>query len=193
MFKGMSSYWFGAGIVLFFTILLCISFFTWWQQASVWQEQVIDEHITTLLGIFKRIDAECHITGFEHQKNYIDFLNVATFAGSEVGSMNLAQPHKWKGPYIKDNPTIQEKQYQIVRTHKGYFIVPGEGVELGNGKVIGKDIVFDEDADIEAMMQDEHALKFKEYKLAAPLILKSEAQVELTPKEALVVLEDPGV
>lgn len=190
MIQNISRRGFAIGSVALLTVLVSISFFMWWRQTSVWQDAVIDEHIRTLQGIFKRIDDDSHIIGFEHAKNYIDFLNVVTFVGSEVGSMNVAYPAKWKGPYLRENPTMQEQLYQIVRTKKGYYIVPGEGVELSNGKVIGKDIIFDEHSDIEAMLQDENALKFKDYVLAAPLPLEK-VQL-LKPKKELVV-EDTGL
>ena len=54
-----------------------------------------------------------------------------------------------------------------MHTKKGYFIVPGTGVRLSNGKVIGKDIVLDEDADIEQMAADDQALRYRGKKLAA--------------------------
>lgn len=176
-------------IMAFFLTLIAVSFFMWWRQASVWQDQVIHEHITELHDIFTRIDADCHILHFDHQKNYIDFLNVVKFVGSEVGSMNLAYPDKWKGPYLQDNPTMQEKQYQIVRTHKGYYIVPGEGVELCNGKIIGKDIIFDEKADIDAMLKDPQALQCNEYKLAAHLPLNKQKPTS----EVQIVVEDVDI
>lgn len=190
MIKNISTRGFAIGSVILLTLLISVSLFMWWQQTSVWQDAVIDEHIRTLQGVFKRIDDDCHIIGFEHKKNYIDFLNVVTFVGSGVGSMNVTHPEKWRGPYLRENPTMQEQLYKIVRTKKGYYIVPGDGVELSNGKVIGKDIIFDEHSDIEAMLQDELALKFKDYALAAPLPL--EKVKLLKPKEELV-LEDTGV
>ncbi len=173
-------------IMAFFLMLITVSFFMWWRQASVWQDQVINEHITQLHDIFMRIDADCHILNFEHQKNYIDFLNVVKFVGSEVGSMHVEYPDKWNGPYLQDNPTMQEKQYQIVRTQKGYYIVPGEGVELSNGKIIGKDIMFDEKADIDAMLKDPQALQCNEYVLAAHMPLNKHRPTQ----EVQVLVED---
>ena len=64
---------------------------------------------------------------------------VKSFEGSEVGSLNLAYPKKWQGPYLGDNPTFQGKAYQIIRTKNGYFVTPGDGIMLPNGLVIGRD------------------------------------------------------
>lgn len=133
------------------------------------QDVMIAEDIQKLGDIFARIHNECKIIDFEHQKNYIDFLTVESFVGSEVGLMNLTYPEKWQGPYINDNPTMQEKYYMIVVTDKGHYIVPGDGgphcaesgnfgVKLANGKIIGRDIEFTSKSDIEAMMRDPQQL-----------------------------------
>jgi len=74
---------------------------------------MIVDDIAQLAYIFQRIDKTCSIIDFDYQKNPINFLNVTSFVGSEVGPMNLAYPEKWEGPYLKDNPTIQEKEYQV--------------------------------------------------------------------------------
>ncbi|MDP3889557.1 MAG: hypothetical protein Q8Q25_03385 [bacterium] len=130
---------------------------------------MITEEVAKLAYIFQRIDQTCSILSFDYQKNPINFLNVKTFTGSEVGPMNLVHPEKWEGPYLEDNPTIQGKEYQVVKTNQGYFITPGDGVKLPNGKIVGVDIVLDEKADIAALMRDENALMFQGKALAAPL------------------------
>lgn len=150
-------------------ILFLISLMVFLRQSKTYPEVVMLEHIQKLSSIFDMIHKDTKIIGFEHQKNYIDFLTVRSFVGSEVGAMNVTYPDKWAGPYLNDNPTIQEKQYQIVRTKTGYFIVPGEGVTLINGKVIGKDIIFDENANIEEMMRDPEQLQYQGKALAAKL------------------------
>jgi len=152
-----------------FVLLVGVSLFRVFYQVQTFSDQIIAKEVVDLVTIFKKIDEKCKIIDFDYQKNPINFLNVEKFVGSEVGPMNLSYPQNWEGPYLKDNPTIQEKEYQIVRTKKGYFIAPGDGVVLSNGKVVGKDIVLDEDANIPAMMIDENLLNFKGKALAAPL------------------------
>lgn len=110
--------------------------------------------IAQLVATFKKIDADCSILSFDAQKNPINFLNVISFAGSEVGPMNLVHPDAWKGPYMQNNPTLQSIEYMVVQTDKGNFITPGMGVRLPNGKVVGSDIQLDQDADIPAMVQN---------------------------------------
>ncbi len=153
--------------VALFLLLLFISIGHLLYESTAFKDALIASDVAKLAEIFERIDQKCKIINFEHRHNHIDFLTVKEFVGSEIGSMNLAYPSAWEGPYVKDNPTMQEEFYQIVRTKKGYFIVPGDGVELSNGKVIGKDIVFSAKSDIEAMAQDPEQLMFEGKVLAA--------------------------
>jgi len=155
--------------VFLFVVLVGISLYKMLYDVKIIADVMIVQEVKELVNIFKRIDKKCKIISFDYQKNRINFLNVEKFAGSEVGPMNLAYPKNWEGPYIKDNPTVQNQEYQVVRTKQGYFITPGDGIKLSNGKVVGKDIILDENANIAQMMTDEKALNFKGQALAAPL------------------------
>lgn len=150
---------------------------------------MIATDIVTLKAILEEIDKTCKIINFDYQQNWINFLHIKKdgFTGSEVGSVNLAYPEKWNGPYLQDNLEIQEIEYMVVRTKQGYFITPGQGVKLPNGKVIGKDIILDEGADIQAMMQDSQMLNYQGKSLAAPLmigtLMRREKVKELLPED----------
>jgi len=174
----ISTFWITVIIASILFVLLLLSSISTWYQARNQTSSLIVQHIQELHAVFQKIDQTCGIIDFDHQKNYIDFLNVGVFTGSEVGSMNLAHPDKWKGPYLSENPTIQEQNYQIVRTKKGFFIVPGDGVVLSNGKTIGKDIIFDENADIQAMTLNESLLNFNGQPLAVRLPMKGSQSVD---------------
>ena len=140
----------------------------YWYQSRVIIDRLIVRDVTQLEAIFRRINDECGVIGFEHERNYIDFLTVSAFVGSEIGAMNLKNPKNWHGPYVQDNPTIQQKQYEIIHTNKGYFLIPGNGVQLANGQVIGKDIVLDETSDIATLIKD-GLLSYHEQPLAAAI------------------------
>lgn len=156
-------------MIAVFCVLVGVTVYRLLYEAKTEGDIIIAQDVKQLAGILKQIDEKCKIIDFDQQQNPIDFLNVKSFVGSEIGSMNLAYPQQWEGPYLNDNPTIQEKTYMVVKTKKGYFVTPGNGVRLGNGKVVGKDIVLDESADIPALMKDEKALLFEGRMLAAPL------------------------
>ena len=156
---------------LLFVILIGISIFAMRYRTEQRAGDMMIEDVGILARVFEQINSDCTILSFDYQKNKINFLNVGSFAGSEVGPMNLAHPGNWRGPYLKDNPTVQDKEYEVVHTEKGYFITPGTGVRLPNGKVVGIDITLDEHADIAKMMRDEQELNYKGKALAAPILV----------------------
>lgn len=146
---------------------------------------VVTQDLKVLQDIFKRIDESCTIMSFDAPITPINYLNVRSFEGSEIGAMNLVYPSRWEGPYIKDNPTIQGIEYQIVRTNKGYFITPGNGVTLPTGKEMGKDIVLTEASDIAKMTTEEGVLSYNGESLAALLPLKSTAWQQVLMEQSL--------
>jgi hypothetical protein len=121
--------------------LFAMSVYQMSQEVIVQTGQVIVDDVARLKSIMDQIDARCGIIGFAHEHNYIDFLNVKSFEGSEVGAMNLANPQGWQGPYLLDNPICQGIVYEIVRTDHGYYLVPGTGVRLPDGRTIGKEVL----------------------------------------------------
>lgn len=170
-----------------FIILVGISIFNAMFSSKDYVADLIVRDVNKLATIFEHIDKHCKILSFEYQKNPINFLNVKEFSGSEVGPMNLAHPERWEGPYLEDNPTMQEKEYLIVRTKKGYFITPGEGVILPNGKEIGKDnLVLNEDTNIRMLMTDPQALMFKDRVFAAPVMIGVRTKLSRSPIDDIV-------
>ena len=151
------------------TGLFIVSFMSFYYRADYVTGSIISEEVKRLATIFNKINRECTILGFDNQQNPINFLNVGSFEGSEVGPMNLKFPEKWAGPYVKDNPTMQGKEFMVVKTDYGYFVTPGNGVKLPSGKVIGKNILLSFDVDIDSLVNNKGALVFKGKALAKKL------------------------
>jgi hypothetical protein len=164
--------WFPLLTIMLFVALVTVTVVRLVYQSRIESSEIMTEDIRRLGEIILRINERCKILDVDLQKTPIDFLTVVKFVGSEVGSINLAYPERWEGPYLHTNPTIQGKEYQIIRTKKGYFITPGDGVILTNGKMIGKDIILDEHADIRALMKSDQAFKYKDSSLAIELPIK---------------------
>jgi len=156
-----------SSVILCVIVAAAVIFFV--RDIRLTQDKVIVQHLKQLAGTFGEIDRTCRIIDFDHDKNYIDFLNVKSFAGSEVGAMNLMHPDKWNGPYVEANLTVQEKPYMIVKTRQGWYITPADGVRLSNGKVIGKDLVISYETDIDSLLRDPNGLWYKGGPLAVPL------------------------
>ncbi len=142
-----------------FSALSVISLVVFWQHANKSTDMIIHQDVINLQKVFQKIHQDCKIISFDHEKNYIDFLTVKEFVGDQVGSMNLAVPKLWKGPYLSENPKIQDHAYVVLKNKQGYFIVPDDGVVLHTGKIIGKDIVLNATTDMQKMMENPNGLK----------------------------------
>jgi len=129
-----------------------------WYQITA---QDIAQDLNKLQVIFNNINNSCVITGFDNEKNQINFLTVTAFAGSQVGSMNVENPAGWQGPYMQENLTAQGKEYQVVHAKDGYFILPGDGVILPTRKVMGTDITIDGTVAVQSLMATELMYKGK--------------------------------
>lgn len=152
--------------ITLFTVLLGISVFSLIYRSGGATASIIEGDLHVLADVFKQIDKDCRIIDFDYTLNRINFLNVKEFSGSEVGPVNLAYPKNWKGPYLADNPTIQEIEYLVVVTNKGYYITPGTGVRLPNGAIVGRDFALDKNSDINTLMQVGGPLNYKGKALA---------------------------
>ena len=160
--------------ILLVGAFIALSVFTTYKKTNETVGLLIADHVLQLSHVFEKINNSCEIISFDYQKNPINFLNVKSFSGTQVGSMNLLRPHKWRGPYVFSNPTIQQTDFQVVRTHQGHFIAPGQDIKLPNGLVIGRDVLLDENADINRMIQPGGILNYKGKALAVSI--KTQAQ-----------------
>ncbi len=160
-------------VTIFFITMIIIAIVNWRITSKEYLADIIAKDLGIVASALERIDNDCKILSFDYQKNRINFLNVTSFVGSEVGSVNLAYPDKWQGPYLEDNPTYEEKEYLVVRTKYGYFVTPGEGVTLPNGKIVGKDIILNDNADLVEMAHNNEQLQYNGKVLAIKLKLST--------------------
>lgn len=166
------------------------SFYRFYRSAQQATDRIAAEQVKTLVKILRKIDDTCGIVDITRDRSVIDFLTVKSFVGSEVGSLNLMEPSKWAGAYLNVNYAIQGKPYEIIRTKDGYFVVPGEGVKLSSGKVIGKDIVFTYDTDVEAYVNDAGGLEVNGYPLAVRLHLRKDK--DMPTADAIIAETEEG-
>ena len=138
--------------------------------------QIVASLVENDIGIIslaiEKIDSRCSILKIVGNKADIDFLNIKKFSGSVVGPLSLAYPENWEGPYLKSNPTLRGTFYQIVKASDGFFIVPGDGVELPNGVVLGKDLVVTPELFLENHISSGGLLTYKGRSLGKKLEFK---------------------
>ena len=124
-----------------FTLLLLgffAIFFTYRQYSHgpIFMARVIGRDMQQVVEALTTIDENCSILSFDSDQNRLDFFTVKSFIGSEVGPLNLAYEAMWQGPYLQDNPQVQGKEYQAIKTKEGVFVIPGDGVRLPNEYVV---------------------------------------------------------
>lgn len=167
-FKHFKRYFPIFSIVLLLSLLILFLFRTY-QEKPLFISSVISNDIEMIVKALNKIDKRCNILSVKNDRNYVDFLNVEKFVGSEVGCLNLAFPKKWDGPYVYDNPTIEGKMYEIIRFGELYFVLPGRGVKLPNGLVVGKDFDYDSAIKIDEMLDVGGCLNFEGQSLGEKL------------------------
>lgn len=165
--------------ITLFGVFVLIAIFNTFMTSKEYTAEIINKDIKKIAVAIEKIEKDCKILNFASKKNVINFLNVKAFVGSEVGPVNLKHPEKWQGPYLQDNPTLQGIEYLLVVTKKGYFVTPGEGVKLPNGKVIGTDIKFDKLSDIAAMMVNDDQLRCQGKAMAVQVEIKKRKKIVL--------------
>ena len=143
--------------------------------------QKIMADLDTLASVFAKINQDCTIVSIDGAKVPINFLNIkkAGFVGNKIGPLTLAHPEKWNGPYLMRTPQVQGKNYQIVWTRDGYYIVPGDGVKLPNKKIMGVDISMSASTHMKKLLGAAGPLQYRGKPLAISL------------KERLIECKDP--
>jgi hypothetical protein len=173
------------GTTLVGTLLLFLfgaTIYRYFSQTGPATEQQILQHLDQFTGAFKNIHEAAGIRGFEHDITPIDFLNVRSFAGSTIGGMSVEYPEKWQGPYLDNTLTIQGKPYVVVRTLQGYWIRPGDGVVLADGREFGKDIVINSSTNIVDLLKKNSDLTYQGKPLLGYLsFISAETILDLSP------------
>ena len=154
--KGAPRAWYVWSVALIFLGLACMYIHNRYY-ASYSNFAVIKE-IEELKKALEHIHSSCSVMSTSQELAPIDFLNVKEFSGSQVGPLHLKYPDKWQGPYCETSICYKGHPFALLTNHKGYYIVPGNGVVLDNGLIIGKDITFTSDCDIEALVTSFPAL-----------------------------------
>ncbi len=154
------------------SIIVLFVFFKMYYTKPYFVASVMQSDMLHLEKILHDIDDTCEVLSLQDVSAPIDFLTVESFAGSMVGGVDLAHPKNWDGPYLEQNPIAQGKFYELAKAKDGYFIIPGKGVMLPNGAVMGKDIIISPKTSVEKLTQIGGFLNYKGIKLAIKATFK---------------------
>ncbi len=155
--------------ILFFIFIGIGTCYVLWKDTPYYDAQVMHDDVQRLSGILKKIDDACDILSIRKTGAQIDFLNVSSFAGSEVGPLNLAHPKKWQGPYMDDIITYKGVPYEIATVNNNYYIIPGNGATLPTKVTLGKDLIIDSSTNIDDLIAPGGALNYKDHALGTRL------------------------
>jgi hypothetical protein len=137
--------------------------------------QLISNDVTHLASMLTQIDEQCGIKHVSYDTTLIDFLTVRSFVGNAIGTIELAHPEKWQGPYRYENPTIQGKHYRIVKLKDCLCVAPGEGVILSDGSIVGKQAKIESSMSYKTVIADKH-LWYSDKPLVVPLLIAAQAK-----------------
>lgn len=139
-------------------ITLCTLHFV--MRAPQWQISAVQTDLHRIGAAIRQLDTDCYITDMRVGLHPVSILTRHTLNEGPL-YLNLQHPKKWKGPYLHRIPTLQDKPYQLLKTNTGLFVVPGEGVKLPSGLVIGEDIEWRADTDVNALAASGGSLFYK--------------------------------
>lgn len=151
---------------LFFAGMLAFFFYRFFVNKPEFMAGIVSDDLSVLSKIIESIDKDCNILSIANNDGVLDFLTVEKFVGSQVGCLNLAHPDKWKGPYVQRNITMQGKYYNLMKTKEGLFVIPGRGVELPSGRVMGKSLIVTPDTSIKMLLKPNGSLYYQGHALA---------------------------
>lgn len=165
------------------SLIFLLVFFKMYYTKPYFVASLIKADLAQVESILHDIDKRCEILGVQSAVEPINFLTIKDFSGSMVGGINLAHPKNWKGPYLDQNPSIQKKFYELVTAQDGIFIVPGRGVQLPNGTVIGRDIMITKNTKVLPLTEPGGYLYYKGVPLAKKISFKVGDWSYTAPKE----------
>jgi hypothetical protein len=162
---------FSSTLIVLFLLLLMFLFKTYYNK-PYFISNLIKNDLKIINTALKKIDKQCNIIGIKNDRVILDFFTVKKFVGSEIGGLNLAYPQEWLGPYLDNNPVLQQKFYEIVKVQDGFFIIPGSGIKLPNGVTIDKEFQITSATSIQPMLMPGGNFFFKGVLLAKRITFK---------------------
>lgn len=168
-------------------LLIGVSFIKLLSERPLFMATLVSKDIKKIVTKLEIIDEQCVATSLGSGRTPLNFFTVKNFTGSVIGGIELQNPVGWRGPYLEVNPSLQQQYYELVETGDGFYVIPGRGVILPNGYVVGKDFDVMKDTDVAKMLQPGGFLHYKNEQLAMRVKFKklvSNVALQFTNKKA---------
>lgn len=150
-----------------------LAFASWMVFKRIHKTHSPKEEFLIAANIIRSIDNDCKIIKLIGNNNPVNFFNIKEFSGNTIGSIQIADPLKWHGPYLDYIPSYNDVPLSLVNTASGLYIVPGNGTLLENGKIMGTDIIIDQNTNMDEIIKNYPELLLENKKiLYAPVNVK---------------------
>jgi len=130
-------------------LIVCTAHFV--GQSSEWNAGTVRADLSHLEEALKNFDGDCGIQEVLSGGHSLLFLTQTARPTDAFAAFKLANENTWRGPYIHKVPVAQGYPYMLLKTNKGLFIVPGEGVRLPKGSILGKEFFLTAESNLKAL------------------------------------------
>ena len=153
-------------------------------RAPQWQISAVQTDLYRIAAALKQLDNDCSISDMRVGLHPIELLTHQNLPSEHI-YIDLKNSENWDGPYLSGSATIQGKPYQLLKTKRGLFVVPGDGVQLPLAFIIGQDITWHAESDIAALSAPGNVLFYKSGPLTLEVVYGEKARIRskgLLPK-----------
>ena len=131
-----------------------------------WHERQVHKDLQHIARAVTAMDKDCRIVDMRVGIHLLTPLTQKLVSEHELSNTVFKYPENWRGAYLAKMPLIQGKPYQLLKTDKGLFVVPGSGVVLPNGMMVGRDIIWQAQTDVAALTRSGGPLFYRGVALA---------------------------
>jgi len=145
---------------------------------SAWSAHVVRADLHNAVEALSRFDTDCGLKKVLPGIHALDFLTMSYLPVDSLAGFDIQNVRAWQGPYLKTVPVVDGRPYVLLATESGLFVAPSYGVRLPSGKLLGRDVVWDWQSDIDAMTADDAPLSHQGEPLARKFVPRAEVAAE---------------
>lgn len=174
---------------LFIVVMTAVCTAHFVMYTPLWHTRLIQGDLNQIAHATYLMDHDCGLQELRTGRHPIKLLTQKTPPESVI---ELSHPENWRGPYLHKVLTLQGKPYELLKTKNGLYVVPGNGVKLPSGAVIGDTFSWCANTDMNALSQSGGILFYQ----SAPLVRRVDYQGRATvvavalPEPAQTVSDD---
>lgn len=180
-----SSQMIGSLIIVALTAI-CAAHFV--MHTPLWHTRLIQGDLNRIAQAVHALDRDCGIKNMRTGRYPLMPLTQYAWPSGQLHGMSVARPENWRGPYLPKVIALQGKPYELLKTNSSLYVVPGNGVTLPSGAIIGDTFSWCANTDVNALSQSGGILFYQ----SAPLVRQVEYGAPTPVKVAASTLPTPA-